>query len=66
MEVSSNKYRIRVLETTDNSYIAPITNYSKKVEHDDEIDSLAGGIALWYRSKVLQNYIRYSVEVGMK
>ena len=66
MEVASNKYRIKVLEETDNSYLTPIVNYTKKVEHDDEIDSLAGGIALWFRSKVLQNYIRYTIEVGIQ
>ena len=65
MEVASNKYRTKVLEETENSYLTPIINYSKKVEHDDEIDSLAGGISLWYRSKVLQNYIRYSIEAGL-
>ena len=62
MEVASNKYRIFALEETESNYLTPIVNYSKKVEHDDEIDSLAGGISLWYRSKVLQNYIRYTIE----
>lgn len=64
MEVASNKYRTKVLEETEAEYLTPIVNYSKKVEHDDEIDSLAGGISLWYRSKALQDYIRYSREVA--
>ena len=64
MEVASNKYRIFALEETESNYLTPIVNYSKKVEHDDEIDSLAGGISLWYRSKVLQNYIRYTIEAN--
>jgi len=60
--VSGNKHRLRVLENTDKPYINPIINYSKKVSkdrniHDDEIDSLAGGIKLWLTSPVLKEYI---------
>ena len=61
-EVAANKFRIKALEETDISYLGNIAKYSKKVENDDEIDSLAGAIALWYRSKILQNYIRYVKE----
>ena len=64
-EVASNKYRISVLEETANEYLTPIVNYSKKVEHDDEIDSLAGAINLWYNSKTLQNFIRYHIDLGV-
>lgn len=62
MEVAGNKFRLNVLEDTDAGYLAPIVNYNKQAEYDDEIDSLAGGISLWHRSKVLQQYIRYYEE----
>lgn len=60
--VSANKHRMRVLASTDKSYINPVINYSKKVSkdrtvHDDEIDSLAGAVNLWLTSPVLKEYI---------
>lgn len=61
-EVAGNRYRIFCLENTDTSYLSPIVNYTKLAMFDDEIDSLAGGIALWYRSKILQNYIKYHLQ----
>jgi len=55
--VGSNKSRIFVLEETDAEYLNPIMGYSKRVKHDDEIDSLAGAINLWLTSKSLRSYI---------
>lgn len=55
--VAGNKDRIKVLADTEAEYLNPIVSYTKKAEHDDEIDSLAGAINLWRTSPNLQEYI---------
>ena len=68
--VAGNKHRLRVVESTDKSYLNPVMNYSKKTRkdkdgHDDEPDSLAGAIDLWLTSKNLREYI-YNYEMLKK
>lgn len=62
--IAANKYRMKVLKKTDVSFLSPVSTYSKLVLNDDEIDSLAGGVELWFTSKVLQDYIRYAIDAG--
>ncbi len=57
LEVAGNKPRMKVLEDTPADYLNPIVAYTKKAEHDDEADSLAGAIELWRTSKNLRDYI---------
>ncbi len=56
MSVDANKDRIFVLDGTNQSYLKYIMDYSKGETHDDEPDSLAGGIDLWQNSKALAQY----------
>ena len=58
MEVAGNKDRLFALAGTDSVYLNRVISYRKKVEHDDEIDSLAGAINQWKTSKILKDYIR--------
>lgn len=55
--VGANKTRVFALDETQPEYLNPIINYTKRIEHDDEIDSLAGAINLWLTSPNLRNYI---------
>ena len=57
LEVAGNKDRMKVLEETDPAYLNMVVAYTKKAEHDDEPDSLAGAINLWRTSKNLRDYI---------
>lgn len=57
LEVAGNKDRLFMLETTQADYKSRVVSYKKKDKHEDEIDSLAGGIKLWQTSKALKTYI---------
>lgn len=61
LHVAGNKDRLQVLDGTDSNYLNPIISYTKKSDHDDEPDSLAGAINLWQTSPVLRNYV-YNLE----
>lgn len=61
LHVAGNKDRLMCLEDTQEEFLNPIINYTKKADHDDEPDSLAGAINLWQTSKVLRNYL-YAVD----
>lgn len=56
--VAGNRDRIRVLKNTEPSFLNPIISYTKKAEHDDEADALAGAINLWQTSASLRTYIK--------
>lgn len=57
-DVAGNKDRIRVLKGTSSVYLNKVISYVKNAAHEDEIDSLAGGINLWRTSKALAEFIR--------
>lgn len=63
--VAMNKDRMKVISGTEKAYLNPIIYYTKKADHDDEIDSLAGAINLWLTSKNLHEYI-YNYEALKK
>jgi hypothetical protein len=57
--VGGNRDRIKVLKGTDKKFLHAIVNYKKKTkEHDDEPDSLGGGIYRWQTSPVLKSLFR--------
>lgn len=57
LEVAGNKDRMKVLAGTSPDFLNRVISYTKKADHDDEPDSLAGAINLWRTSKNLRNYI---------
>ncbi len=57
LEVAGNKDRLFMIESTPSEYKNRVISYKKKDKHEDEIDSLAGGIKLWQTSKALKTYI---------
>jgi hypothetical protein len=57
LEVAGNKDRMYMLEGTHSDYKNRVVSYKKKDKHEDEIDSLAGGIKLWQTSKALKTFI---------
>lgn len=65
LNIAGNKDRIRVLKGTDPAYLNMIVNYTKNADHDDEPDSLAGGIHLWQNSEALKAYIRRLMTAGI-
>lgn len=61
LHVAGNKDRMSVVQNTAPEYLNPIIGYHKGVDHEDEIDSLAGAIDLWQNSPNLKNFI-YAAE----
>lgn len=57
LEVAGNKDRLFMVDSTHSDYKNRVVSYKKKDKHEDEIDSLAGGIKLWQTSKALKHYI---------
>lgn len=57
LEVAGNKDRMHVLEDTQPDFLNRVIGYTKKADHDDEPDALAGAINLWRTSKILREYI---------
>lgn len=61
LHVAGNKDRLYVVDGTDKDYLNPVIGYHKGVDHEDEIDSLAGAIDFWQTSPELKNFI-YAAE----
>lgn len=57
IEVAGNKDRLSVIEGTQPDFLNRVVSYTKKADHDDEPDALAGAINLWRTSKNLREYI---------
>lgn len=57
LEVAGNRDRMKVLESTSPDFLNMVVSYTKKADHDDEPDALAGAVNLWRTSKNLRDYM---------
>jgi len=57
LEVAGNKDRMKVLADTSPDFLNRVVSYTKKADHDDEPDALAGAVNGWRTSKNLRDYM---------
>lgn len=60
--VTMNKFRLRAIAGTDDTFMRFVCGYSKTADVKDPADSVAGGVELWQSSPYLQQYIKLKAQ----
>jgi len=56
--ITSQKESMRILEGTQQAFSIGVSRYHKDVDHDDEADSLAGGVEALGTSEIIAEYVK--------